>query len=319
VAPQQAAEDVEARFVARLHRLVPEMALDVLPERLHRLVARSGFLAQALGDDGVEIPLEPARRHRRFCLAAGGVARPRRRLFQQALERARHRQVGGAPRPHRGEQLEEHDTQRVDVGGRRHRVAGELLGGGVVGSERRPRRGVGGAAVGRVEQLGDAEVEQLHPAVAADQDVARLQVAMDDEVPVRVGDGVADLAEKPQPLLEVVAARSAVRDEGRAFDVFEHRVGPAVRRHAAVEDPRDPRVLETGEDLALGVETLELPRRLAAQHLDRHQLLEGAVDAGGGVDLARAAFTDEARHLPGAEPRAGREAVGVVGGADRLR
>ena len=38
----------------------------------------------------------------------------------------------------------------------------------------------------RVEQLGDAEVEQLRRAVGGDQDVVRLQVAMHDQVLMRV-------------------------------------------------------------------------------------------------------------------------------------
>ena len=45
----------------------------------------------------------------------------------------------------------------------------------------------------RVEHLGDAEVEQLDVALGRDEHVARLEVAMHDQVLVGVLHGVADL------------------------------------------------------------------------------------------------------------------------------
>ncbi len=46
-----------------------------------------------------------------------------------------------------------------------------------------------------VELLGDAEVEQLHDAVVADENVRRLEVAVNDQVPVRVLHRLAHVAE----------------------------------------------------------------------------------------------------------------------------
>ena len=48
----------------------------------------------------------------------------------------------------------------------------------------------------RVEELGDAEVEQLHLAFRGHEDVGRLEIAMNDEVLVGVSDSGADHAEE---------------------------------------------------------------------------------------------------------------------------
>ena len=53
-----------------------------------------------------------------------------------------------------------------------------------------------------LEQLGDAEVEQLGDAVGRDQDVRGLDVAVDDQALMGVMDGVAHLAEHRQPLAD---------------------------------------------------------------------------------------------------------------------
>ena len=54
------------------------------------------------------------------------------------------------------------------------------------------------AAVAIDQQGGDAEVEQLHPAGAVDEDVRRLQVAVHDQVGVGVGDGIGHLQDEPE-------------------------------------------------------------------------------------------------------------------------
>ena len=47
-----------------------------------------------------------------------------------------------------------------------------------------------------VEERRDAEIEQLDLAAGVDQHVRRLEIAVDHEVGVRVGDGVGDLQEQ---------------------------------------------------------------------------------------------------------------------------
>ena len=51
-----------------------------------------------------------------------------------------------------------------------------------------------------LELLCDAEVEQLHRAIIGDEDVRRLEVAVNDGVAVGMLDRLADTAEEAQPL-----------------------------------------------------------------------------------------------------------------------
>ncbi len=57
----------------------------------------------------------------------------------------------------------------------------------------------------RIDQLGDAEVEQLGRAFRGHQDVAGLEIAVDHQVAVGVGDRVGDRQEK----LQLAAQRPA--------------------------------------------------------------------------------------------------------------
>ena len=53
----------------------------------------------------------------------------------------------------------------------------------------------------RVQNFGDAEIEQLGSPSGRDQDVRRLQIAVHHELFVRVLDCLGDLAEESQALL----------------------------------------------------------------------------------------------------------------------
>ena len=116
-----------------------------------------------------------------------------------------------------GQQLVQHDAERIDVAYRRHGLAAHLLRARVIRRHHAQPIIVAGdlARIARLQELGDAEVEQLRHAVGADQDVRRLQVAMDDGAAVRVGDRGADLAEQLQPLGESRACASQYSSIGR--------------------------------------------------------------------------------------------------------
>ena len=86
-----------------------------------------------------------------------------------------------------------------------------LLRRSVVGRQRASRQ-LGEPRLARftvLEQLGDAEVQQPHLAVGADEDVCRLEVAVHDELAMCVRHGVGDLREQPQarPHVELSAHR----------------------------------------------------------------------------------------------------------------
>ena len=153
-----------------------------------------------------------------------------------------------------------------------------------------------------VEQLGNPEVEQLDGrfpvgAVGGDEDVTRLEVAVEDEVLVRVVDGLADGAEEAEALLDGEPALVAVSRDGAALDVLHREVGQPLLGHAAVEEAGDVRMAEGGEDLAL---LLEAPPYLRVvepgpHDLERDVLLERRL-ANGEVDGAHAALAEGPEH-----------------------
>ena len=51
-----------------------------------------------------------------------------------------------------------------------------------------------------IEQARDAEIEQLRFAFCGDANIGRLEIAMDDKILVRVGNGRANFAEESEPL-----------------------------------------------------------------------------------------------------------------------
>ena len=113
-------------------------------------------------------------------------------------------------RPPGGEHAEQ-NAERVDVGGGGQRLAAQLLGARPAGGQRarQAERGPLPLALVGLEDLGDAEVEQLHPAFAVDEDVAGLEVAVQHELAVREGDRGADLEEEAQARVEWQAVRVA--------------------------------------------------------------------------------------------------------------
>ena len=80
-------------------------------------------------------------------------------------------------------------------------------------------------------RLGDAEVDHLghrHAVVQRDEDVRRLDVAVDDALLMRVLDGVTDLDEEIEPFLGGELVLVAVIGDLDPAHQFHHEVGPAV-------------------------------------------------------------------------------------------
>ena len=61
-------------------------------------------------------------------------------------------------------------------------------------------------------------------AVVADKDVGRLEVAVNNQVGMRVGDGAEDVEEEPQPRLDPECVIVAVGVDGGAVDVLDDEV-----------------------------------------------------------------------------------------------
>ncbi len=188
--------------------------------------------------------------------AVGGVLREgareqRGELGRGIMERQGRRRTGiehrAAPVHHREreparERLEEHHRGAEHVGACVARRAAELLG-------RHVRRRPAGEARA-IEQVREPEVHDLHTSLVGEEDVAGLQIAVDDAVGVRVREAARDVAcephglerrhrASPEPLLERLAAEELQDEEGSALV------------DAVVVQRDDVRVVEPGGRLRL--------------------------------------------------------------------
>ena len=114
---------------------------------------------------------------------------------------------------------------------------------------------------------------------------------MDDEVPVRVGDGRAHLAEQPEPLKRRQSPVVAEPIDRTAVHVLHHQEGQAVCGDAAVEQPGDVGVIKRRQHLTLAAEAADgvLGHHPTLDDLDRHALLELPIGAPGAKDGAHPA------------------------------
>ena len=171
-----------------------------------------------------------------------------------------------------------------------------------------------GHRFGIVQQLGDAEVQQAHVAGRRDQDVGRLEVAVDDQVRVCVADGLADLQEQREPRFHAHVVGLAVIGDRHALDVFQRQVGLALAADAGIEQACDVGVFEAREDLALTGEAQPQVGvgQPGAQQLQRDPALVQPIRAGRQPDQAHPAFAQQGLELVGADPHAGFQLAGLV-------
>src|SRR3546814_16600121 len=97
------------------------------------------------------------------------------------------------------------------------------------------------------------------------------------------------IAEKPQSRRKIGVMGPAPRVDRLAGHIFHRHIGLLVWRDSAVDQPRNPRVLESGEQAAFTVEQLAVRNRLGTEQLDSPLLVEHPVDALHGVELAPSA------------------------------
>ena len=217
-----------------------------------------------------------------------------------------------------GEQAGEQEAQLIDVRGGGDRLSADLLGGGAGGGQGQARGGFGRRGPG-LEELRDAEVQELDLALGSHQEVRRLEIAMHDEIAMCRLDGARDLDDQADPLLDAELRAIAVEIDRDAFDVLEHEVGQATAIDSAIEQVRDVGMVEPGEDPALLFEAANGlgGARGARQHFERGALLEAAVGPGDEIDQPHAAAADRLHDRPGADRLAGGEPlVSVLGFGD---
>ena len=155
-----------------------------------------------------------------------------------------------------GQRAEQHAAERVDVGPRVDLDAARLLGRHVVGRAHR-EAGARQVLLGGRDGLGQPEVGQervLGAVLARDEDVAGLDVAVHEAVPVRLVERAGDLrddADRPLGLERRSASRIA--PQVGALDVAHRHVEQPVLL-AGVEDLDGVRVVDRGRQPALALE-----------------------------------------------------------------
>ena len=178
----------------RFHRLSSEVALDVVGQGGCARVALLGLVLQCVENDGVEVAVQ--------LVPAAPVARRVARSAQVSREDLLLQRVRGgrSVQARSGRELEEHDSERVDVEGHSDGRSAQLLWRGIRKGQRAAgdlrQRGLFRGGLLAFDQLRNAEVEQLRLPVRRDEDVARLDVAVNDEPRVRIGHGAHDREEE---------------------------------------------------------------------------------------------------------------------------
>ncbi len=334
IAPHELSRAIPHAVLPRADGQPREVPLDVLCEGLGGHVAPLRGLAQRVQHDVVEIAAQRTSQTRRARRAVGrdlrAIARrivggrpfvvrardsragPIGLRVEDGLLDLRHRARRNPVRPTAGQQFVGDDAERVHVRRGRHGRAADLLRRRVSRSHHphaRPRQRLCIRRLVLEQDLGDTEIEQLHRPLAGDEDVRRLEVAVHDEVAMRVANRVTHVEEQSQALANRKLAVVAIAIDRLALDVLHHEVRPAVLRHAAVDEPRDAGMLEACKDLTLGDESVEhvLGIETAADELDRHVLAVLIVVARREIDRAHAAASDRSIEAIGTDsfPRVG--------------
>ena len=169
-----------------------------------------------------------------------------------------------------------------------------------------------------VEQFGDAEVEQLDLGLRIDQQVRGFDVAVHDELRVRMRDRPRRLHEQAQPRGHAEPALLAVTVDALPVDRLECQVGLAIGGDTGVVQACDVRVVECGEDLALARDAhRQIAAKRSMRQLERDAALHQPVGAVGEPHHAHAADTKLAHQPVGpdgvARSVAPRSAVGGAG------
>ncbi len=190
------------------------------------------------------------------------------RLLAEAGDQVAERGAAGVGEA-AGEHLEEDDAGGVEVGALVDRLAERLLGGEVL---ERADGGLGGGDPGVValEVEGEAEVGELDGAVVGEQDVAGLDVAVDDADAVQRGEAAEDLGGKRHGLLDRQRPFGHSVAQRAAGDRLE-RDEDGRTRALDVENADDVGVGEIAGDADLALQTRQRARGEAvlAQDLER--------------------------------------------------
>ena len=143
---------------------------------------------------------------------------------------------------------------------------------------------------------------------------------MHDQLGMGIRDRGQHLQEDAQARAHVETLVRAVPVDRAAFDVFEREIGLALGRHARVVQPRNVRVRQSGEDVALPCQAFRERRPWpgAARQLQGDSAADQAVRTLGLPHGAHAAFAQLAQHPIRTDHHAGlvRRSLGTVAGGE---
>lgn len=198
-----------------------------------------------------------------------------------------------------GEKEEENAAELVRIALHVERLAAELLWAGPPGCESGSHRDGVLAFAGfflLVEEPGDAKVDELGSAVSGDEDVAGLEVAVDDEVAVGVGNAVTDALKDVELDGQSWLRVSEPGLEIGGVEEFGDDVGKAFGGDATIKEAQNVLVGEAREDLALHAEAAAEVMLVAREtdQLERDGECGSVHLLGGFIDATHAAIGDEA-------------------------
>src|SRR3954471_22526512 len=103
----------------------------------------------------------------------------------------------------------------------------------------------------------DTEIEQFWFALGGNENVAGLQVAMDDEILMGELNGAANLHEQTKLVFDGQSFLAAEIRYRPALDIFHHEIGEVVVGYSAIKEPRDIGMLEASQNLAFDLKTAQ--------------------------------------------------------------
>ncbi len=143
------------------------------------------------------------------------------------------------------QQLIQQDSKGIDIRGICDRFSPHLFRARVFRRHWPPVRS-GKRRVGeplRVHYLGNTKIQEPGHALLGNQDVAGLQITMDDEGLMGILHREADRAEQPQALADRQPVNVAVFVDTNALDVIHDQIRQALFRASTVEQPHNVGVI----------------------------------------------------------------------------
>src|ERR1039458_354624 len=108
-----------------------------------------------------------------------------------------------------------------------------------------------------IQQFGDAKVQESGHTAFCDQDIARLEIAMNHQLFMRVLHRGTDLAKEPQTVVDGELVQIAILVNGQAFHILHHQIRGTIFAAAAVEELHNVGMVQRRKCLSLIAETVK--------------------------------------------------------------